>query len=80
MMFRPIGGERTINMYGFAKPVKTCACGSGKSRYELRDAANIFCAFVCEDCEKKRKEEFNPRIFQEYYDPDKTDVGFSRDT
>lgn len=43
--------------------VKECVCGSGKSRYELRDAAGTFCTFVCEDCEDARKATFNPRIF-----------------
>ena len=52
----------------------TCKCGSGKPRYELIDAAGLFCAFVCEDCEAKEKQKWNPRIFEDWYDPDQNDV------
>jgi hypothetical protein len=58
---------------------KPCDCGSGLHRYELRDAANIFCAFVCEKCEAKKKAKFNPRIFVDWYDPDKPDVEYADD-
>lgn len=54
--------------------VKECNCGSGKERYELNDAAGIFCSFVCEDCEETKKKKYNPRIFEEWYDADKPDV------
>lgn len=40
-----------------------CRCGSGQPRRELRDAHNIFCAFVCDHCEKRNRAEFDPRIF-----------------
>ena len=43
---------------------KPCRCGSGLPRYELRDAANIFCAYVCEKCEEEAKSRFNPAIFK----------------
>lgn len=42
---------------------KNCRCGSGLARHELRDAAGIFCAFVCESCEEKKRASYNPRIF-----------------
>jgi hypothetical protein len=58
---------------------RECNCGSGKPRYELRDAAGMFCAFVCEVCEEKKKSTFNPRIFRDYYDPDKSDVEYADD-
>jgi hypothetical protein len=42
---------------------KPCNCGSGKDRYDLTDAAGIFCAFVCDDCVDRVKAKYNPRIF-----------------
>jgi len=41
-----------------------CGCGALNHRYPLYDAAGIFCCYVCEECEAKRKSEFNPAIFQ----------------
>jgi len=43
--------------------MKVCRCGSNKPRYELTDAAGIFCTFVCEDCEAAARKKFNPQIF-----------------
>ncbi len=40
-----------------------CLCGSDKPRRELRDALNIFCAFVCDGCEAEKRAEFDLRIF-----------------
>ena len=40
-----------------------CPCGSGLPRYELIDAAGIFCCFVCNECEPKKRESFRPEIF-----------------
>jgi hypothetical protein len=40
-----------------------CHCGSGKYRRELKDARGIFCTFVCDDCERRRRAEFLPEIF-----------------
>ena len=59
--------------------IKECTCGSGLPRRELIDAAGIFCAFVCDKCEKHKRMIFNPRIFAESYDPDKLDVEFAND-
>lgn len=42
-----------------------CRCGSGEPRYELLDAAGIFCTFVCSRCEATRMKEFKPAIFSE---------------
>lgn len=42
---------------------RACSCGSGLPRYALTDAAGIFCAYVCEDCEDDRRRGFNPAIF-----------------
>ena len=42
---------------------KPCSCGSGLPRYELLDAAGIFCAYVCDFCEEEKKSKFNPTIF-----------------
>jgi hypothetical protein len=58
---------------------KPCTCGSGKHRYELVDAAGIFCTYVCEDCEEKKKSGYDPRIFRDWYDPDKPDVEYADD-
>jgi hypothetical protein len=59
--------------------IKQCPCGSGHERYELRDAAGIFCAFVCEKCEDERRSRFNPIIFdgETYYavTGDEDDIG-----
>jgi hypothetical protein len=41
-----------------------CGCGALNHRYPLYDAAGIFCAYVCEECEEKKRSEFNPQIFQ----------------
>ncbi len=48
------------SLFTVAKP---CRCGSGEPRRELRDAHNIFCAFVCDACEAEKRAEFDPRIF-----------------
>lgn len=45
--------------------MKLCGCGSGKPRYDLTDAAGIFCQFVCVDCEAKVRKKYNPAIFEE---------------
>jgi hypothetical protein len=45
--------------------MKLCPCGSGKERYDLTDAAGIFCTFVCEDCEAYKRSKYNPAIFDE---------------
>jgi hypothetical protein len=43
--------------------MKTCPCGSGKHRSELKDAAGTFCTFYCEDCEADKRAKFDPAIF-----------------
>lgn len=42
---------------------KLCRCGSGEPRRELKDAAGIFCAFVCDACERQTRAKYNPAIF-----------------
>lgn len=42
---------------------KPCNCGSGLPRYDLVDAAGIFCAFACDACEDEKRAKFDPRIF-----------------
>ena len=49
-----------LSLFPAAKP---CRCGSSEPRRELRDAQNIFCAFVCDACEAEKRAEFDPRIF-----------------
>jgi hypothetical protein len=43
--------------------LKLCPCGSGNSRYDLLDAAGIFLAFVCGDCEDNERSKWTPTIF-----------------
>lgn len=43
--------------------MKLCNCGSGKERFELVDAAGIFCRYVCDDCEARERARYNPVIF-----------------
>jgi hypothetical protein len=38
--------------------MKTCPCGSGLPRRELKDARGIFCTFVCDKCEAEKKRGF----------------------
>lgn len=42
---------------------KLCHCGSGEYRRELKDAAGIFCTFVCDKCEREKRQHFDPAIF-----------------
>jgi hypothetical protein len=42
---------------------RPCPCGSGLSRFELHDAAGIFCTFICDECEDEKRAKFNPAIF-----------------
>ncbi len=42
---------------------RTCPCESGEVRYELRDARDIFCSYVCSKCEDKVKSKYRPEIF-----------------
>jgi hypothetical protein len=43
--------------------MKPCPCGSGKPRRELIDARGIFCTFVCDSCERRKRGQFRPEIF-----------------
>jgi hypothetical protein len=43
---------------------KPCSCGSGLPRYKLEDARGIFCAYVCEGCEKETKAKYRPEVFE----------------
>lgn len=43
---------------------KECNCGSGLERFEIKDAAGIFCCFVCDKCEAEKVAKFNPKIFE----------------
>ena len=59
--------------------IRKCRCGSGLPRFEIVDAAGIFCAFACDTCEAEKKAKFDPRIFTTHYDADKRDVEFEGD-
>ena len=43
--------------------VRPCPCGSGEPRRDLRDAHNVFCAFVCDACDDEKRAHFDSRIF-----------------
>lgn len=45
--------------------MKPCNCGSGLERRELRDARGIFCTFICDSCEERKREEFRSDIFED---------------
>ena len=49
--------------YGF-NPSRPCLCGSGFTRYELVDAAGIFCTYVCSKCEAEKKKKYRSEIFE----------------
>lgn len=51
--------------------MKPCPCGSGQARRELVDARGIFCTFVCDACEARKRQGFRPDIFSNpSYDAD----------
>jgi len=51
----------------------TCRCGSGKFRYPLYDGNGIFCDYVCEDCESKKRSQYRPEIMDRPYSQDDVD-------
>lgn len=40
-----------------------CPCGSGLTRRELKDAAGIFCCYVCDVCVEAKRAGFDQAIF-----------------
>jgi hypothetical protein len=62
----------TINGDGpMSELPKTCPCSSGKERRELIDARGILCAFVCDDCEARKRRTFRPEVLTDAnYDHD----------
>ena len=40
-----------------------CMCGSGDLVRALKDARGIFCTYVCDACEERKRAQFNPGIF-----------------
>lgn len=55
---------------------RKCMCGSGLEKWPLYDASGTFCTYVCDKCEGRRRREFDPRIFSQWYDPREPDVFF----
>ena len=43
--------------------VKLCRCGSGLPRRDLCDARGIFCAYVCDKCERRQRAKYRQEIF-----------------
>jgi hypothetical protein len=50
--------------------MKLCPCGSGHARRDLVDRQGIFCTFVCDKCERQKRNSFNPAIFDGPYPDD----------
>lgn len=44
---------------------RPCGCGSGEIRRALVDARGIFCAYVCDKCEQKKRSGYRPDIFSD---------------
>jgi hypothetical protein len=42
---------------------RLCFCGFGQPRRALHDAHGIFCAFICDTCEPRKRRVFDSRIF-----------------
>jgi hypothetical protein len=42
---------------------RLCSCGSGRRRRAKHDAHGIFCAFVCNASEPRKRRSFDRRIF-----------------
>ena len=42
---------------------RLCSCGSGNPRRALHDAHGIFCAFICDACEPRKRSVFDSRNF-----------------
>ena len=55
--------ESAYGSTGGVLKMKECRCGSGKTRYALKDARGIFCAYVCSECEAKVKSKYRSDIF-----------------
>lgn len=45
--------------------MKTCTCGSGLPRHELRDARGIFCAYVCDRCEADKRAGYRTDVLED---------------
>ena len=40
-----------------------CTCGSGQKKRALNDARGIFCAYVCDRCEDRKRGEYRREVF-----------------
>ena len=49
---------------------KPCPCASGQPRRDLIDAHGIFCTFVCDACEPRKRATYNSEIFKQPYAAD----------
>jgi hypothetical protein len=48
----------------FSFPIlRICPCGSGNILRELRDARGIFCTFICDACEARKRATYDPKVF-----------------
>jgi hypothetical protein len=51
--------------------IRTCMCGSGRSRYALHDARGIFLTYVCSSCREERTKQFRAEVLWDpTYDAD----------
>jgi len=44
---------------------RDCSCGSRKPRRPLLDARGIFCAYVCDACEARKRGAYRAEIFED---------------
>lgn len=44
---------------------RRCYCGSGKPAHALNDARGIFCAYVCDDCERSVAARYRTDVFDD---------------
>lgn len=44
---------------------RLCTCGSGLHRRDLNDARGIFCAYVCDQCEDKKRSAYRVEVLSD---------------
>lgn len=57
--------------YSSTIPRHICSCGSGNSKYPLKDGYGIFLTYACDDCEDEKLGGFRSDIMDRY-DTDET--------
>jgi len=44
--------------------LQQCPCGSNDYPRDLKDAAGIFCCYVCDECEAEKRAGYRPEVFE----------------